>query len=120
MDREQIKLKATKLLHQVGVPAHLTGYPLLREAIVIATLDITVMNSVTKDLYPILAERFDIYWRNAERSMRYAIEVGWNRGNPNLLYELFGYTVDGHRGRPTNSEFIAMLAYKIMDEIVSE
>lgn len=103
----------TAILHQIGVPAHIKGYQYLREAIMLILKDKDILYNITKDLYPTLAQAHNDTPSKVERAIRNAIETAWNRGNPDLLNELFGYTILSTRGKPTNSEFIAMIADKI-------
>ena len=103
----------TDILREIGIPAHLKGFKYLREAIVLTVNDMDIINSMTKVLYPTVAERFKSNGILVERDIRSAIEVAWDRGNIEALQKLFGYTVSGKRGKPTNSEFIALIADKI-------
>ena len=99
----------TAIIHDVGVPAHIKGYQYLREAILIAVADMDVINAVTKVLYPEVAKRFNTTASRVERAIRHAIEVAWDRGDLETLQKYFGYTVSNVKGKPTNSEFIAMI-----------
>lgn len=99
----------TKIIHDMGIPAHIKGYHYLREAIVMSIKDITVLNRVTYDLYPVIAKKYGTSRTAVERAMRTAIETGWSRGNVEKFHELFGYTINSDKGRPTNSEFIALI-----------
>ena len=101
------------MIHEVGVPAHIKGYQYVREAIVIAVQDMDVINAVTKVLYPEVAKMNGTTASRAERAIRHAIEVAWDRGDVDILNSYFGYTIHNLRGKPTNSEFIAMIADKI-------
>lgn len=103
----------TEILHQIGVPAHIKGYHYLREAIRMSVRDSEVIGSVTKVLYPTVAKQFRTTSSRVERAIRHAIEVAWDRGDVDVLYSYFGYTIQNSRGKPTNSEFIAMIADKI-------
>ena len=103
----------TSIIHEVGVPAHIKGYQYLREAILIAVDDMEVINAVTKVLYPEVAKRFGTTASRVERAIRHAIEVAWDRGDVDTLNRYFGYTIHNMRGKPTNSEFIAMIADKM-------
>ena len=103
----------TEVIHEVGVPAHIKGYQYVREAIVIAVQDMDVINAVTKVLYPEVARRFSTTPSRVERAVRHAIEVAWDRGDLETLQRYFGYTVSNAKGKPTNSEFIAMIADRI-------
>ena len=103
----------TSIIHEVGVPAHIKGYQYLREAILIAVADMDVINAVTKVLYPEVAKRFNTTASRVERAIRHAIEVAWDRGDLETLQKYFGYTVSNVKGKPTNSEFIAMIADRL-------
>ncbi len=105
--------QVTAVIHEVGVPAHIKGYQYVREAIVITVQDMEVINAVTKVLYPEVARRFNTTPSRVERAVRHAIEVAWDRGDLETLQRYFGYTVSNAKGKPTNSEFIAMIADKI-------
>ena len=107
------ELTVTEILHQIGVPAHIKGYQYLREAIMLAIDDMDVINSVTKVLYPEVARKFNTTPSRVERAIRHAIEVAWDRGDLETLQRYFGYTVSNTKGKPTNSEFIAMIADRI-------
>ena len=109
-DTLSMETQITAIIHDVGVPAHIKGYQYLREAILIAVEDIDVINAVTKVLYPEVAKRFGTTASRVERAIRHAIEVAWDRGDIEVLNSYFGYTVNALRGKPTNSEFIAMIA----------
>ena len=110
---QSLQRRVTAVIHEVGVPAHIKGYQYVREAIVIAVQDIEVINAVTKELYPEVARRFSTTPSRVERAVRHAIEVAWDRGDLETLQRYFGYTVSNTKGKPTNSEFIAMIADKI-------
>lgn len=103
----------TKIMLDVGVPAHLKGYHYLREAIMISGKDMETVSSVTKLLYPEIAKRFRTTEQKVERAIRNAIEVSWGRGNMETFEELFGYSADSGKARPTNSEYIARIADKV-------
>ncbi|NCE65850.1 sporulation transcription factor Spo0A [Pseudoflavonifractor sp. 524-17] len=103
----------TAIIHEIGVPAHIKGYQYLREAIMIAVEDMEVINAVTKILYPEVAKRFGTTASRVERAIRHAIEVAWDRGDLETLQKYFGYTVSNAKGKPTNSEFIAMIADRL-------
>ena len=103
----------TAIIHEVGVPAHIKGYQYVREAIILAVQDMDVINAVTKVLYPEVAKRFSTTPSRVERAIRHAIEVAWDRGDLETLQSYFGYTVNSAKGKPTNSEFIAMIADRI-------
>lgn len=100
----------TDLIHEIGVPAHIKGYQYLREAIILTVNDMDVINAVTKVLYPAVAKKFATTPSRVERAIRHAIEVAWDRGDVETLQKFFGYTVSNIKGKPTNSEFIAMIA----------
>jgi len=103
----------TAIIHEIGVPAHIKGYQYVREAIMITVEDMDVINSVTKVLYPEVASRFGTTPSRVERAIRHAIEVAWDRGDLETLQKFFGYTVSNAKGKPTNSEFIAMISDRI-------
>ena len=111
--QESDELTVTEILHQVGVPAHIKGYQFLRDAILLAVEDHEYINAVTKRLYPEIAKRNGTTASRVERAIRHAIEVAWDRGDVDTLNSYFGYTIHNLRGKPTNSEFIAMIADKI-------
>lgn len=100
----------TDIIHEIGVPAHIKGYQYLREAIIITINDMDAINAVTKVLYPDVAKKFNTTPSRVERAIRHAIEVAWDRGDIETLQKFFGYTVSNIKGKPTNSEFIAMIA----------
>lgn len=108
-----LEVMVTEIIHEIGVPAHIKGYHYLREAILMSIKDAEAINSVTKILYPTVAKRYHTTSSRVERAIRHAIEVAWDRGNVDVLYSYFGYTIQNSRGKPTNSEFIAMIADKI-------
>ena len=103
----------TDMIHEIGVPAHIKGYQYLREAIMMSVTDSSMISSITKILYPTIAKRFQTTPSRVERAIRHAIEVAWSRGRMETLDSLFGYTIDTGKGKPTNSEFIALIADKI-------
>ncbi|TCS84048.1 sporulation transcription factor Spo0A [Tepidibacillus fermentans] len=103
----------TNLIHEIGVPAHIKGYQYLREAITMVYNDIEILGSITKVLYPKIAEKFNTTPSRVERAIRHAIEVAWSRGNVEAIKNLFGYTVNISKAKPTNSEFIAMVADRL-------
>ena len=105
-----MEAQVTKIIHQLGVPAHIKGYQYLRAAILMTMEDSDVINSVTKILYPSVAKKFGTTTSRVERAIRHAIEVAWDRGDIETLDSFFGYTIQNSRGKPTNSEFIAMIA----------
>lgn len=100
----------TDIIHEIGVPAHIKGYQYLREAIILTINDMEIINAVTKVLYPEVARKFNTTPSRVERAIRHAIEVAWDRGDIEVLQKFFGYTVSNIKGKPTNSEFIAMIA----------
>lgn len=106
-------VEVTGILHQMGVPAHIKGYQYLRDAIVFVIEDINLLGAVTKELYPMIAEKYNTTASRVERAIRHSIELAWDRGNIDLMNKYFGYTIDVERGKPTNSEFIAMIADKL-------
>lgn len=108
-----IESDVTSIIHEVGVPAHIKGYQYLREAIILSVNDTEMLNSITKILYPTIAKHFQTTPSRVERAIRHAIEVAWNRGKMDTIDELFGYTINAEKGKPTNSEFIALIADKI-------
>ena len=105
-----IETQVTKIIHQIGVPAHIKGYQYLRTAILLTVNDSEIINSVTKILYPSVAKKYQTTTSRVERAIRHAIEVAWDRGDVDTLNSYFGYTIQNNRGKPTNSEFIAMIA----------
>ena len=109
-DSSDMEAQVTKIIHQIGVPAHIKGYQYLRSAILMTIDDNDVINSVTKVLYPTVAKKYQTTTSRVERAIRHAIEVAWDRGDVDTLNSYFGYTIQNSRGKPTNSEFIAMIA----------
>lgn len=112
-EKDRLEVDVTEVIHEIGVPAHIKGYQYLRDAIMLAIRDVEMMNSVTKTLYPTIAKKYETTPSRVERAIRHAIEVAWNRGKMDTLDDMFGYTVSTGRGKPTNSEFIALIADKI-------
>ena len=112
-EAQALERQVTAVIHEVGVPAHIKGYQYVREAIIIAVQDMDVINAVTKVLYPEVAKRYSTTPSRVERAVRHAIEVAWERGDLDTLQRYFGYTVNSSKGKPTNSEFIAMIADRI-------
>lgn len=108
-----IEIIVSDIMHELGVPAHIKGYQYLRDAIIMSVDNPEMMNSVTKVLYPTVAKHFDTTASRVERAIRHAIEVAWDRGDIDVLSAYFGYTIQNSRGKPTNSEFIAMIADKL-------
>lgn len=116
---EKLEALVTNIIHEVGVPAHIKGYQYLREAIMMVVNDIDVINQITKSLYPKIAFKFNTTPSRVERAIRHAIEVAWGRGQQDAVENIFGYTVSASKGKPTNSEFIAMIADKLRLELKS-
>ena len=114
-----IETLVTGIIHEIGVPAHIKGYQYLREAIIIAVNDMDVINAITKVLYPQVAKTFQTTPSRVERAIRHAIEVAWDRGDLDTLQRFFGYTVSNTKGKPTNSEFIALIADKLQLQLKS-
>lgn len=108
--QHNLEQDVTNMIHEIGVPAHIKGYQYLREAIMMSVEDASMISSITKILYPTIAKRFQTTPSRVERAIRHAIEVAWSRGRMETLDALFGYTVDIGKGKPTNSEFIALIA----------
>lgn len=109
----ELEVMITDIIHQIGVPAHIKGYHYLREAIILSIKNSDIVNSVTKLLYPTVAKNHSTTASRVERAIRHAIEVAWDRGNIDVLNSYFGYTIQNDRGKPTNSEFIAMISDKL-------
>ncbi len=118
-DKTSIEAMVTSIIHEIGVPAHIKGYQYLREAIIIAVADMDVINAITKVLYPQVAKTFQTTPSRVERAIRHAIEVAWDRGDLDTLQRFFGYTVSNTKGKPTNSEFIALIADKLQLQLKS-
>jgi len=114
-----VEAMVTSMIHEIGVPAHIKGYQYLREAIIIAVKDMEVINAITKVLYPQVAKTFATTPSRVERAIRHAIEVAWDRGDLETLQRFFGYTVSNTKGKPTNSEFIALIADKLQLQLKS-
>jgi two-component system response regulator (stage 0 sporulation protein A) len=108
-----LEAEITSIIHEIGVPAHIKGYMYLREAITMVVNDIELLSAVTKELYPSIAKKFNTTASRVERAIRHAIEVAWGRGQVETINKLFGYTIHNAKGKPTNSEFIAMVADKL-------
>ena len=108
-----LEIMVTEIIHQIGVPAHIKGYQYLREAIILSVKDTEIINSVTKLLYPTVAKEYKTTSSRVERAIRHAIEVAWDRGDIDVLNSYFGFTISNGRGKPTNSEFIAMIADRL-------
>ncbi len=118
-DKTSIESMVTNIIHEIGVPAHIKGYQYLREAIIIAVDDMDVINAITKVLYPQVAKTFQTTPSRVERAIRHAIEVAWDRGDLDTLQSFFGYTVSNTKGKPTNSEFIALIADRLQLQLKS-
>ena len=118
-NRENLEALVTNIIHEVGVPTHIKGYQYLREAIIMVVNDIDVINQITKSLYPQIASKFNTTPSRVERAIRHAIEVAWGRGQQEAVESIFGYTISASKGKPTNSEFIAMIADKLRLELKS-
>lgn len=108
-----LETDVTNIIHEIGVPAHIKGYQYLRDAIMMSVNDSEMLNSITKQLYPTIAKQHKTTPSRVERAIRHAIEVAWSRGKMDTIDELFGYTVNNGKGKPTNSEFVALIADKI-------
>lgn len=112
-EEKALEVRVTEVIHQVGVPAHIKGYQYLREAIMMAVEDMESVGAITKILYPAIAKKFKTTSSRVERAIRHAIEVAWDRGDIETLQGYFGYTISGVKGKPTNSEFISMIADRL-------
>lgn len=112
-NKQSLDTEITTLLHEIGVPAHIKGYLYLRESITMVYNDIEILGSITKILYPVVAKKYKTTSSRVERAIRHAIEVAWNRGNVDAISQIFSYTINYNKSKPTNSEFIAMLADKL-------
>ncbi|HHU33268.1 MAG: sporulation transcription factor Spo0A [Zhaonellaceae bacterium] len=108
-----LDVEVTKIIHQMGVPAHIKGYQYLRDAILFVIEEVNLLGAVTKELYPMIAQKYLTTPSRVERAIRHAIELAWDRGNVDMMNKFFGYTINVERGKPTNSEFIAMVADKL-------
>ena len=115
----ELELMVTEIIHQIGVPAHIKGYHYLRESIILSVKNSDIINSVTKLLYPTVAKKYNTTSSRVERAIRHAIEVAWDRGDIDVLNSYFGYTIQNDRGKPTNSEFIAMISDKLRLQLKS-
>ncbi len=111
--RHSLEERVTEIIHEIGVPAHIKGYQYLREAIIMSVNDMEMLNSITKILYPEIAKKYQTTPSRVERAIRHAIEVAWSRGKMDTIDELFGYTINNGKGKPTNSEFIALITDKM-------
>lgn len=112
-----LETEVTSIIHEIGVPAHIKGYQYLRDAIIMSINDMEILNSITKLLYPSIAKRHKTTPSRVERAIRHAIEVAWSRGKMDTIDQLFGYTINNGKGKPTNSEFIALIADKLRLEL---
>lgn len=110
---KNLDMEVTEIIHEIGIPAHIKGYLYLREAILMVVQRVELLGGVTKELYPAIAQKYKTTPSRVERAIRHAIEVAWSRGNVDMINSLFGHTVSQERGKPTNSEFIAMVADKL-------
>ena len=110
---QRVEAMVTEVIHEIGIPAHIKGYQYIREAIVQTVRDMDLINAVTKALYPMVAKKFGTTSSRVERAIRHAIEVAWDRGDIEVLQKYFGYTVSGTKGKPTNSEFIALISDRL-------
>jgi two-component system response regulator (stage 0 sporulation protein A) len=115
--QRNLEVEVTNIMHEIGVPAHIKGYQYLRDAIMMVVKDLDIINSITKQLYPSIAREYNTTPSRVERAIRHAIEVAWSRGQVETIDSLFGYTVSIGKGKPTNSEFIAMVADKLRLEM---
>lgn len=109
----RLEIIVTNIIHEIGVPAHIKGYQYLRDSIIMSVNNMDILNSITKQLYPTIAKMHETTPSRVERAIRHAIEVAWNRGKMDTINELFGYSIQAGKGKPTNSEFIALIADKI-------
>jgi two-component system response regulator (stage 0 sporulation protein A) len=108
-----LDMAVTNIIHEIGVPAHIKGYHYLRDAILMVVDEINLLGGITKELYPMIAQKYNTTPSRVERAIRHAIELAWDRGNVDAISKFFGYTVNMAKGKPTNSEFIAMIADKL-------
>ena len=116
-DNFDVETMVTEIIHEIGIPAHIKGYQYLRHAIMLVIDNMDIINSITKTLYPTVAQDFKTTPSRVERAIRHAIEVAWDRGDTEILDSIFGYTIATSKGKPTNSEFIAMIADKLRLQI---
>ena len=110
---QRLETMVTEVIHEIGIPAHIKGYQYIREAIILTVRDMDLINAVTKALYPMVAKRYNTTPSRVERAIRHAIEVAWDRGDLEVLQKYFGYTVSNVKGKPTNSEFVALIADRL-------
>lgn len=115
---KNLEVEVTRMIHQMGVPAHVKGYQYLRDAIIGVVGDVSLLGAVTKELYPMIAVKYQTTPSRVERAIRHAIELAWDRGNVDFMNRFFGYTINVDRGKPTNSEFVAMVADKLRMSIM--
>ncbi len=116
-NEDNLEALVTNIIHEIGVPAHIKGYQYLREAIMMVVTNIDIINQITKQLYPEIAHKYHTTPSRVERAIRHAIEVAWGRGQQDVVETIFGYTISAAKGKPTNSEFIAMIADKLRLEL---
>ena len=119
VNKNNIEARVTNIIHELGVPAHIKGYQYLRDGILMAIENVEVINQITKSLYPDLAKKYHTTPSRVERAIRHAIEVAWSRGQLEATERIFGYTINANKGKPTNSEFVAMIADKLRLEMKS-
>lgn len=117
LPKKNLEMEVTSIMHDIGIPAHIKGYQYLRDSIMMVVKNIEVINSITKQLYPTIAREYNTTPSRVERAIRHAIEVAWSRGQMETIDQLFGYTIHNGKGKPTNSEFIAMIADKLRLEM---
>ncbi len=117
LSHHNLETEVTSVIHEIGVPAHIKGYQYLRDAIIMVITDMDILNSITKQLYPSIAKNYNTTPSRVERAIRHAIEVAWSRGKMDTIDKLFGYTVNNGKGKPTNSEFIALIADRLRLEM---
>lgn len=115
--KKDISIRITEIMHQIGVPAHIKGYLYLREAIEMVTKEVELLGAITKELYPLVAKKFNTTPSRVERAIRHAIEVSWERGNTKAINTIFGHSITTESGKPTNSQFIAKIADKLRMEL---
>ncbi|MDD6217387.1 MAG: sporulation transcription factor Spo0A [Roseburia sp.] len=113
VEEHNLEADVTEIIHEIGVPAHIKGYQYLRDAIIMSVNDMEMLNSITKILYPTIAKKYQTTPSRVERAIRHAIEVAWSRGKMDTIDEMFGYTIHNGKGKPTNSEFIALITDRI-------